>query len=47
MIKSEEKEKAEGFQERILSLKELLKLSELKKKILTDEEFKDQFNSVH
>ncbi len=47
MIKSEEKEKAEGFQERIQSLKELLKLSELKKKILTDDEFTDQFNSVH
>jgi hypothetical protein len=47
MIKSEEKEKSDGFQERILSLKELLKLAELKKKILTDEEFANQFKSVH
>nr|CAH0106882.1 unnamed protein product [Daphnia galeata] len=47
MIKSEEKEKAGGFEERILSLKELLKLAELKKKILTDEEFANQFKSVH
>ncbi len=47
VIKNEEEEGAEGFQERVLSLKELLKLSKLKNKILTDEEFKDQFNSVH
>jgi hypothetical protein len=46
MIQNEEKERAEGFQERVVSLKELLKLSELKDKILTNEEFKDQFNSI-
>ena len=47
MITSEEKEKSKRFQERILSLKELLKLAELKKKILTNEEFAKQFKSVH
>jgi hypothetical protein len=46
MITSEEKDKSDGFQERILSLKELLKLAELKEEILTDEEFANQFKSV-
>ena len=47
MIKSEETDKSDGFQERIQSLNELLTLAELKKKILTDEEFAKQFKSVH
>jgi hypothetical protein len=47
MIKSEETDKSDGFQERIQSLNELLTLAELKKKILTDEEFANQFKSIH
>ena len=47
MIASEEKEKSDGFLERILSLRDLLTLAELKKKILTDDEFANQFKSVH